>query len=53
MVTSRKAFRRVPDPCAANEQRDLLEVLFIALAATLCGPQNEFGDDSSNRRVAD
>jgi hypothetical protein len=26
----RKAFRRVPDPCAANEERDLLKVLFIA-----------------------
>jgi hypothetical protein len=39
----RKAFWRVPDPCAANEQRDLLEVLVIALAATPHEAQNEFG----------
>jgi predicted transposase YbfD/YdcC len=32
-----KAFRRMPDPRADNARHDLLEVLFIALAATLCG----------------
>jgi predicted transposase YbfD/YdcC len=33
----KKAFRRLADPRAANATHDLLEVLFIALAATLCG----------------
>jgi predicted transposase YbfD/YdcC len=33
----KKAFRRLADPRAANATYDLLEVLFIALAATLCG----------------
>jgi predicted transposase YbfD/YdcC len=36
----RKAFRRFPDPRAANARHDLLEVLFIALAALLCGAQS-------------
>jgi predicted transposase YbfD/YdcC len=36
----RKAFRRVPDPRADNARHDLLEVLFIALAATLCGAES-------------
>jgi predicted transposase YbfD/YdcC len=31
------AFRRLVDPRAANARHDLLEVLVIALAATLCG----------------
>jgi predicted transposase YbfD/YdcC len=35
----RKAFRRLPDPRADNAQHDLLEILFIALAATLCGAE--------------
>jgi predicted transposase YbfD/YdcC len=44
----KKAFRRLPDPRAANSQHDLLEILFIALAAVLCGAQGcsdmaEFG----------
>jgi len=44
----KKVFRRLPDPRAANTQHDLLEVLFIALAAVLCGAQGcsdmaEFG----------
>lgn len=35
----KKVFRRLRDPRAANAQHRLLEVLFIALAATLCGAQ--------------
>lgn len=33
----REAFRSLPDPRAGNARHDLLEVLFIALAAVLCG----------------
>lgn len=33
----RKAFRSLPDPRAENVRHDLLEILFIALAAVLCG----------------
>ena len=33
----KKVFRRLPDPRAENARHDLLEVLFIALAAVLCG----------------
>jgi predicted transposase YbfD/YdcC len=33
----RRAFRRLPDPRAANARHALLEVLVIALAAVLCG----------------
>jgi predicted transposase YbfD/YdcC len=33
----RRIFRRLPDPRAANARHDLLEVLFIALLAVLCG----------------
>src|SRR5262252_961749 len=33
----KKLFRRLPDPRADNARHDLLEVLFIALAAVLCG----------------
>ena len=44
----RKAFRSMPDPRAANARHDLLEILFIALAAVLCGAEScaemeEFG----------
>jgi predicted transposase YbfD/YdcC len=35
----RKVFRKLRDPRAANAQHDLLEVLFIALLAVLCGAQ--------------
>lgn len=35
-----KAFGRMPDPRAGNARHDLLEVLFIALAATLCGAES-------------
>ena len=40
MQRFRKAFRRLPDPRADNARHDLLEVLFIALAATLCGAES-------------
>jgi predicted transposase YbfD/YdcC len=33
----KKAFRRLPDPRADNARHELLEILFIALAAVLCG----------------
>src|SRR5438874_2592269 len=36
----RKLFRQLPDPRAANARHDLLEVLFIALAAVLCGAES-------------
>jgi predicted transposase YbfD/YdcC len=36
----KQVFRRVPDPRAANARHDLLEVLVIALAATLCGAES-------------
>lgn len=39
MVKFRRAFKRLRDPRAENAQHELLEVLFIALAATLCGAQ--------------
>jgi len=35
----KRAFRGLVDPRAANSQHPLLEVLFIALAATLCGAE--------------
>jgi predicted transposase YbfD/YdcC len=35
----RRIFRRVADPRAANAQHNLLELLVIALAATLCGAE--------------
>lgn len=34
------AFGDMPDPRAGNARHDLLEIVFIALAATLCGAQN-------------
>jgi len=40
MQNFRKVFRRLPDPRADNARHDLLEVLFIALAATLCGAES-------------
>jgi predicted transposase YbfD/YdcC len=45
----RKAFRGLPDPRAENARHNLLEILFIALAAMLCGAvscsdMEEFGD---------
>jgi predicted transposase YbfD/YdcC len=44
----RKAFRSMPDPRAANARHDLLEIVFVALAAVLCGAEScsemeEFG----------
>jgi len=36
----RKAFRRLPDPRADNARHNLLELLFIALAAVLCGAES-------------
>jgi predicted transposase YbfD/YdcC len=40
MQKFRKAFGRLSDPRADNARHDLLEVLFIALAATLCGAES-------------
>src|ERR1700741_1235056 len=40
MEKFRKAFRQLPDPRAENARHELLEVLFIALAATLCGAES-------------
>jgi predicted transposase YbfD/YdcC len=40
MQKFRKAFGRIADPRADNARHDLLEVLFIALAATLCGAES-------------
>jgi predicted transposase YbfD/YdcC len=37
MEKFKAAFERLPDPRADNARHDLLEVLFIALAAVLCG----------------
>src|SRR5208282_3149659 len=36
----KKVFRRLDDPRAANASHELVEVLFIALAAVLCGAQS-------------
>lgn len=36
----RRVFSRLDDPRAGNARHDLLEVVFIALAATLCGAQH-------------
>lgn len=35
-----KLFRQLPDPRADNAGHDLLEVLFVALAAVLCGAES-------------
>jgi predicted transposase YbfD/YdcC len=48
MKAFKKAFRKVTDPRAGNARHDLWEILFIALAATLCGAEScaeiaEFG----------
>jgi predicted transposase YbfD/YdcC len=45
----RKAFRTLQDPRAENARHDLLEILFVALAAVLCGAvscsdMEEFGE---------
>ena len=34
-----RVFRRLPDPRAGNARHELLEVLFVALAAVLCGAE--------------
>lgn len=36
----KRMFSRVPDPRASNVQHPLFEIVFIALAATLCGAQH-------------
>jgi predicted transposase YbfD/YdcC len=56
----KKVFRRLPDPRADNAQHKLLDILFIALAALLCGAETcsdmaEFGraKESLLRRTLD
>src|SRR6202047_2755550 len=54
MQKFKKAFGRLPDPRADNARHDLLEVLFIALAATLCGAEScsdmaDFGHSKKGR----
>src|SRR5712692_1365847 len=56
----KKVFRRLPDPRADNAQHKLLDVLFIALAALLCGAETcsdmaEFGraKESLLRQILD
>ena len=49
MEEFRACFSDLPDPRAPNARHDLLEVLFIALAALLCGAEActdmaEFGE---------
>ena len=39
MVKFKKAFRRLPDPRARNARHELMDVLFVALAAVLCGAE--------------
>ena len=36
----KRVFSQVPDPRASNAQHPLFEIIFIALAATLCGAQH-------------
>src|SRR6266496_989093 len=48
MGTFKKAFRGLPDPREDNGQHELADILFIALAALLCGAETssdmaEFG----------
>jgi predicted transposase YbfD/YdcC len=48
MVKFKEAFRRLPDPRAENARHELSDILFVALAAVLCGAENccdmaEFG----------
>ena len=40
MQKFKKAFGQLPDPRAGNARHNLLDVLFIALAATLCGAES-------------
>jgi predicted transposase YbfD/YdcC len=53
MQRFRKAFQQLPDPRADNARHDLLEVLFIALAAMLCGAEScsdmaDFGESKED-----
>src|ERR1700719_3205886 len=40
MGTFKRFFRWLPDPRAANAVHDLLEILFIAFLAVLCGAES-------------
>jgi hypothetical protein len=40
MQAFKACFGELPDPRADNARHDLLEVIFLALAATLCGAQD-------------
>ena len=35
-----RVFQRLPDPRAGNARHELLDVLFVALAAVLCGAES-------------
>jgi hypothetical protein len=52
MVKFRRCFGRMGDPRAANARHDLLELLVIALAATLCGADScaDMADSSAKPR---
>ena len=57
MQKFKTAFQRLPDPRADNARHDLLEVLFIALAAVLCGAEScsdmeEFGQSKEGAVAA-
>src|ERR1700736_790306 len=54
MEKFRRSFWRLPDPRAGNARHDLLEVLFIALAAMLCGAEScsDMADFGESKEVA-
>src|SRR6267378_8259084 len=48
-----RVFQRLPDPRAGNARHELLDVLFVALAAVLCGAEScadmaDFGQSKEN-----
>ena len=49
METFRACFSDVPDLRAANSVHDLVEILFIGLAAVLCGAEGGAEESRVNR----